>query len=99
MTVPVETDRDTGGGNRTHTVVPARIMIPRSETRKARTDTNLHPPIPPDSPHLHHDARQTDPNLAAIAAAWPTLPEPIKAAILALVQAARPAARQKPQVC
>jgi hypothetical protein len=30
----------------------------------------------------------TDPELAAVVAAWPMLPEPIKAAILALVRTA-----------
>jgi len=31
----------------------------------------------------------TDPDLAAIVTAWPTLPEPIRAGILAMVRAAR----------
>jgi hypothetical protein len=33
----------------------------------------------------------TPPDLAAVVAAWPTLPEPIRAGILALVRAAAPA--------
>ena len=33
------------------------------------------------------DTRQTDPDLAAIVDAWPTLPEPIKAGIVAMVKA------------
>lgn len=35
----------------------------------------------------------TDPDLARLAAAWPTLPEPIRAAVRALVDAARPTDR------
>jgi hypothetical protein len=31
-----------------------------------------------------------DPDLARVVAAWPSLPEPIKAAVLALVRAALP---------
>jgi len=39
--------------------------------------------------HLPNDTCQTDPDLAAVVAAWPELPEPIKAGILAMVKAAR----------
>ena len=66
-------------------------MIPRSGTHKARRGSNLHPTVPYDSPHLPHDTRQTDPDLAAIVDAWPTLPEPIKAGIVAMVKASGPA--------
>ena len=37
--------------------------------------------------HLPNDTCQTDPDLAAVVAAWPELPEAIKAGILAMVKA------------
>jgi hypothetical protein len=37
---------------------------------------------------LHSTEEQIDPDLSRIAAAWPQLPEAIKAGILAMVQAA-----------
>jgi hypothetical protein len=40
-------------------------------------------------PPLIHDTCKTDPELAAVAEAWPELPEAIKAGILAMVEAAR----------
>jgi hypothetical protein len=42
----------------------------------------------PDSHSIPTDNRKTDPDLAAINAAWPTLPEAIRAGILAIVKAA-----------
>jgi hypothetical protein len=36
------------------------------------------------------DICKTDPNLATVVAAWPTLPEAIRAGILAMVKAAKP---------
>jgi hypothetical protein len=39
---------------------------------------------------LPTDIRQTDPDLAAIVDAWPTLPEPIRAGIVAMVKASGP---------
>jgi hypothetical protein len=38
--------------------------------------------------HGKRAALQTFPDLAAVVAAWPTLPEPIRAGILAMVSAA-----------
>jgi hypothetical protein len=38
-------------------------------------------------PHLIHDTCQTDPDLAAVVAAWPELPEAIRAGIVAMVKA------------
>jgi hypothetical protein len=38
--------------------------------------------------HLPTDNRRAAPDLAEVVAAWPTLPEPIKAGILAMVKAA-----------
>jgi hypothetical protein len=37
---------------------------------------------------LIHDVCQTDPELARIVDAWPTLPDALKAGILAMVEAA-----------
>jgi hypothetical protein len=37
---------------------------------------------------LRHDGCQTDPDLAAVIAAWPGLPAAVKAAITVLAQAA-----------
>ena len=41
------------------------------------------------APSLIHDVRQTDPDLAAVVHAWADLPDAIKAAIMAMVKAAR----------
>jgi hypothetical protein len=38
--------------------------------------------------HLHTDTCQTDPDLARIVDAWPALPDPIKAGIMAMIEAA-----------
>jgi hypothetical protein len=54
------------------------------------------PPVANDSPGKELGAPPasgctdgcTDPDLARVLEAWPTLPEPIRAAVLALVQAA-----------
>jgi hypothetical protein len=37
---------------------------------------------------LRHDTCQTDPDLARIVDAWPTLPEAVRAGIVAMVKAA-----------
>jgi hypothetical protein len=39
---------------------------------------------------LPNDTCQSDPDLAAVVATWPTLPEAIRAGILAMVKAAIP---------
>jgi hypothetical protein len=39
-------------------------------------------------PILRHDTCQTDPDLARIVDAWPTLPEAVRAGITAMVRAA-----------
>ncbi|MFO0800072.1 MAG: hypothetical protein U0804_21605 [Gemmataceae bacterium] len=49
----------------------------------------------------HQRAYQTppaDPVLAAVVAAWPTLPDPLRRAVLALIGAAGPAAGGKVSV-
>ena len=38
--------------------------------------------------HLPNDSCKTDPDLAAVVAAWPDLPEAIKSGIIAMVKAA-----------
>ena len=38
--------------------------------------------------HLPNDTCQTDPDLAAVVAAWPELPEAIRTGIVAMVKAA-----------
>ena len=44
----------------------------------------------PLAPHLPHDTRKMPPGLAEVADAWPTLPEAIRAGILAMVRASAP---------
>jgi hypothetical protein len=39
------------------------------------------------APDLIHDSCQTDPDLARIVDAWPTLPEAVRAGIVAMVKA------------
>lgn len=47
--------------------------------------------VSPEPAHpLPTDSRSTDPDLAALVAAWPTLPEPVRAGILALIEASKP---------
>ena len=41
------------------------------------------------APHLIHDDRPTPPDLAEVVAAWPDLPEPIRARILTMVRSSR----------
>jgi hypothetical protein len=43
---------------------------------------------PTQSPSPIHSTLLTDPDLAAVAAAWPTLPEALRRAVLALIGAA-----------
>lgn len=42
---------------------------------------------PAPRPEAAPDAPPSDPDLAALAAAWPTLPEAVKAGIVAMVRA------------
>ena len=50
---------------------------------------DLRQPAPSIAHHLPTDTCQTDPDLAAVVAAWPDLPEAIKAGILAMVKASK----------
>jgi hypothetical protein len=43
----------------------------------------------PIDPHMLHDTCPSDPDLAVVVAAWPSLPEAIRAGILAMVKAAK----------
>ncbi len=58
------------------------------ETRKAHGGNGLRIADPPFDPPVIHDACNTDPDLTAIAHAWSTLPEALKAGIVAMVKAA-----------
>src|SRR5271157_4857157 len=51
-------------------------------------DSDLRPPSRALSPPLPTDTCRTDPDLAAVVAAWPSLPEALKAGIVAMVGAA-----------
>ena len=53
------------------------------------TGERLRRPTLTSAEHLPNDARKTDPDLAAVVAACPGLPEAIKAGIVAMVKAAR----------
>ncbi len=60
------------------------IRPPQSGT-KEQAETYEHTP---DGLGALLDALQESPGLAAVVTAWPTLPEPMRAAILAVVEAA-----------
>jgi hypothetical protein len=47
-------------------------------------------PVSQSEPHTGSVDEAADGNLAAVVAAWPTLPEPIRAGILAMVRASQP---------
>ena len=71
-----------GGGTRTP---DTRIMIPRSDRRKPKGDkeeANINGRLA-----LHLPYETLPPELTALIDAWPSLPEPIKAEILAMVRA------------
>ena len=59
------------------------------ECYKATPGTSLRQGTSRVAELLPNDTCQTDPDLAAVVAAWPELPEAIKAGILAMVKAAR----------
>ncbi|HEX8875279.1 MAG TPA: hypothetical protein VF777_00915 [Phycisphaerales bacterium] len=52
-------------------------------SKSGNIGTDAGPPMPPATPTV-----PTDPDLAAVVAAWSELPQPIRVAVLALVQAA-----------
>ncbi len=55
--------------------------------RKAEPEQDLRQPAPTVAHYLPTDTCKSDPDLAAVLAAWPDLPEAIKAGILAMVKA------------
>jgi hypothetical protein len=63
-------------------------MRPQANCRKDPKDKALRNSTNLVGHHLATDTRQTDPDLARIVDAWPTLPESVRAAITMLVKAA-----------
>ena len=59
----------------------------RADSREIKAFSSHQEPLAPD---LLHDTCQTDPDLARIVDAWPTLPEAVRAGIVAMVKAALP---------
>jgi hypothetical protein len=57
------------------------------KSRNVQPNVSIHQESLIDPPCIH-DTCQTDPDLARIVAAWPGLPEAIKAGIVAMVKAA-----------
>ncbi len=51
---------------------------------------DLREPAPGVAHYLPTDTRKTDPDLVAVIAAWPDLPEALKAGIVAMVKASSP---------
>ncbi len=66
-----------------------RIMRPQSGSLKGSLPNDLRQLAPSVAHHLPTDTCKTDPDLAAIVAAWPHLPEALKRGILAMVKAAK----------
>src|SRR5271166_3787559 len=75
----------TGVGTRTPDL---RIMRPQVGSSKVFASNNLRQTAPVLAHYLPTDTCKTDPDLAAVVAAWPHLPEAIKAGIVAMVKAA-----------
>jgi hypothetical protein len=65
-------------------------MRPQASSFKISLPNDLRQPAPSVAHHLPTDTCKTDPDLAAVVAAWPELPEALKAVILALVKAISP---------
>ena len=64
-------------------------MRPQADSPKGSLPNDLRQPAPCLAHHLPTDTCKTDPDLAAVMAAWSKLPEAIRAGILAMVKAAR----------
>jgi hypothetical protein len=62
-------------------------MIPREDCRKDEYRKGLGRDAESLASHLPHDTRSFAPDLAAVVAAWPTLPEALRAGIVAMVRA------------
>jgi hypothetical protein len=63
-------------------------MRPQRGNTNSRQSKSLRQEAPPVGHHLATDTCQTDSDLARIVDVWPTLPDAIKAGILALIKAA-----------
>ena len=63
-------------------------MRPQAGSPKGRLTNDLRQPTPSVAHHLPTDTCKTYPDLAAVVAAWPELPEAIRAGIVAMVKAA-----------
>ncbi len=65
------------------------IKSQTSKSRKPSSHKGLRISTPSVSHPIPTDTCKTDPDLAAVVDAWPTLPEAIRAGILAMVKASR----------
>jgi hypothetical protein len=65
-------------------------MRPQADSPKGSLPNDLRQPAPSVAHHLPADTCKTDPDLAAVVAAWPELPATLKAGILAMVKAESP---------
>ena len=63
-------------------------MRPQAGSPMGPLPKDLREPAPAVTHHLPTDTCKTDPGLAAVVAAWPELPEAIRAGIVAMVKAA-----------
>ncbi len=64
-----------------------RIMRPQADSPQGSLPNDLRQPAPSGAHYLPTDTCKTDPDLAAVVAAWPELPEALKAGIVAMVKA------------
>ena len=68
---------------------PSSVLLGRSRGRpEVRTNNNKVDAKDHLAPHLPQGRADLPPDLAFVMSAWPSLPEPILRAVLALVQAA-----------
>src|SRR5262245_50844904 len=65
-----------------------RFSRPSLRSQNAKSYKDLRPEGKPFAHHLPTDTCNTNADLAAVVAAWPELPEAIRAGILAIVKAA-----------
>ncbi len=63
-------------------------MRPQADSFKTAPSNDLGQPAPSVAHYLPTDTCKTDPDLSAVVAAWPELPEAIRAGIVAMVKAA-----------
>jgi hypothetical protein len=72
----------------TEVVTPQRFSRPPHDLPIVgrHLDLRLDPSVV--APHLPHDNHSLPPDLAAVVAAWPELPEALRAGIVAMVRAA-----------